>query len=56
MGFPEIGTVRLSELKDVVKIAGRCGLGIERDKFFVATKPLSEYAELARSHQRIVPK
>ncbi|MEE3504350.1 DUF2958 domain-containing protein [Acidiphilium acidophilum] len=56
MGFPEIGTGRLSELQDVVKIAGRWGVGIERDKFFVATKPLSEYAELARTHRRIVLK
>ena len=44
MGFPELGSVRLSELESV---RGRLGLGIERDLFFEAKYPLIVYAEAA---------
>ena len=45
MGFPELGYVRLSELKGV---KGRLGLGIERDLHFEGRFPISVYAEAAR--------
>jgi len=44
MGFPELGSVRLSELASV---KGPLGLVIERDLHFVAQKTLGEYAEEA---------
>ncbi|MGO9547087.1 MAG: DUF2958 domain-containing protein [Rhodomicrobium sp.] len=44
MGFPEFGTVRLSELES---FRGRCGLGIERDKYFEAMAPISRYIDAA---------
>ena len=37
MGFPELGSVSLSEL---AAIRGRLGLPVERDVFFTANKPL----------------
>jgi hypothetical protein len=43
-GYPELGSVRLSELESV---RGRLGLGIERDLFFEAKYPLIVYAEAA---------
>jgi len=49
MGFPEFGTVRLSEL---ASIKGKLGVGIERDRHFKAYKPISAYIE-ARAHQRL---
>lgn len=51
MGFPELGSVSLSELESV---KGRLGLGIERDLYFKARFPLSVYAEAAREAQAIV--
>lgn len=45
LGFPELGSVRLSE---IATARGRLGLGVERDLYFVADKPLSAYAEEAR--------
>lgn len=51
MGCPELGSVRVSELEEY---KGRLGIGIERDVHFEADKTLSEYAEEARMHQRIV--
>jgi len=51
MGFPELGTVRISELES---LKGPLGLGVERDIHFKATKHLSEYAEEARRAERIV--
>jgi len=45
MGFPELGSVRLSELQS---LKGPGGLGIERDLYFTADKTLSAYAEEAR--------
>ena len=49
-GFPELGYVRLSELSVV---AGRLGLGIERDLSFKGLFPISVYAEAARTLERI---
>ena|SRR5689334_11124998 len=45
MGFPELGSVRLSELNS---LRGKRGLGVERDAHFIADKTLSEYAHAAR--------
>ena len=42
MGFPEFGTVRLSELES---FRGPCGLRIERDRFFKAKAPISRYID-----------
>jgi hypothetical protein len=50
MGFPEFGTVSLSEL---ASIKGRLGLGIERDLYFEADKPISAYIEEAMKLGRI---
>ena len=44
MGFPELGSVRLSE---ITSVRGLLGLSIERDFYFEAEKPLSQYAEEA---------
>ena len=44
MGFPELGSVSLAELRS---IRGKLGLRVERDRHFAATKPLSAYAEEA---------
>ena len=50
-GFPELGSVRLSELE---AFDGRLGLGIERDLHFEAKAPLSHYAKAARKAGCIV--
>jgi hypothetical protein len=50
MGFPELGSVRLSELESV---RGPFGLSVERDLAFLADKTLSAYAEDARRHGMI---
>lgn len=50
MGFPELGTVSLSELASVT---GPGGLRIERDLHFTAEKTLSAYADEARRLSRI---
>jgi hypothetical protein len=50
MGFPELGSVRLSELESV---RGRLGLGIERDLYFEAKYPLLVYAEAASEAEMI---
>lgn len=44
MGFPEFGTVRISELEG---FTGAAGLRIERDKFFTAKSPISRYIDAA---------
>ena len=44
LGFPELGDVSLAELG---ALRGKLGLKVERDLHFVATKPLSAYAEEA---------
>jgi hypothetical protein len=45
VGFPELGSVRLSELASV---RSKFGLPVERDEHFVPNKPLSGYAAEAR--------
>ena len=50
MGFPEFGTVSLSEL---ASIKSRIGLGIERDLHFTAAKPISAYIDEASKLKRI---
>lgn len=47
MGFPELGSVRISEIEE---ISGKLGLPVERDLHFVPTKTLSAYADEARQH------
>ncbi|KTQ95036.1 transposase [Aureimonas ureilytica] len=51
MGCPELGSVRLSEIQSV---RGRMGLPVERDLWFTADKPISEYAAAAHAAGRIV--
>ncbi len=51
LGFPELGTVSLEELK---RLRGKLGLPIERDNGFTATAPLSAYADAARAAGRIL--
>ncbi len=50
MGFPELGYVSLTELRN---IRLRFGLGIERDTGFRAKKTIGEYASEARQAQEI---
>lgn len=51
MGFPEFGTVSLSEL---ASYRNRLGLGIERDLHFKAQGPISAYIAAASNAGRIV--
>jgi hypothetical protein len=51
MGFPEFGTVSLTEL---AAVRGRLGLGIVRDLYFTARGPISAYIEAANKADRIV--
>ncbi|MCP3381245.1 DUF2958 domain-containing protein [Bradyrhizobium sp. CCGUVB4N] len=51
MGFPEFGTVSLTEL---AAYCGRFGLGIERDLHFKARGPISRYIEAANKADCIV--
>lgn len=51
LGYPELGYVSLAEISAV---KGPLGLPVERDRNFVADKPLSAYAEEARAHGGIV--
>lgn len=50
MGFPELGSVSITEL---TSIAGLFGLKIERDLHFTAKRTLSAYAEEASRISRI---
>lgn len=50
MGFPELGSVSLSE---IASVRGPLGLHIERDQQFKPTKRLSVYAHEARQFDRI---
>lgn len=52
MGFPEQGHVCVTELAAIRLMGG--ALRIERDLYWRANKPLSEYARLARFAGRIV--
>lgn len=45
MGYPELGSVRISEIESV---RGRLGLPVERDRHFTPRHTLSVYAEAAR--------
>jgi hypothetical protein len=49
-GFPELGSVRLSEISEV---RGPGGLTIERDRHFQACKSILAYADDARRSRRI---
>ena len=51
LGYPELGTVRISELEAV---RGKIGLPIERDQHFTANRPLSAYARDAMRTGSIV--
>lgn len=51
LGEPEFGYVNLAEL---VAVHGKLGRPIERDLHFDADKPISAYADDARSHRHIV--
>ena len=44
MGFPELGSVRISELESV---RGPLGLPVERDFSFAPNRTLSQYADAA---------
>lgn len=44
MSYPELGSVRISELESV---RGKLGLPVERDRFFAPTHTLSVYARAA---------
>lgn len=50
LGMPELSTVRLSEL---ASIRGPRNLPVERDLYFTARRPLSEYARLAQENGSI---
>ncbi len=50
LGFPELGTVRISELES---LRGPMGLAIERDLYIIPSKLLAEYASEARNAGRI---
>jgi hypothetical protein len=51
LGCPELGYVSLTELRSV---RGKLGLPIECDLHFEADKPISAYADEARSRGHIV--
>jgi len=46
LGSPELGYVHLSELS---ALRGPFGLSVERDRYFVADRPISAYARDARA-------
>lgn len=50
MGYPELGSVRISELESV---RGKLGLPVEHDLHFKADKPMSSYADAARKAECI---
>lgn len=50
MGFPELGSVSISEIESV---RGKLGLPIERDLHFAPVKTLSAFAAEARAHGAI---
>ena len=51
LGCPELGYVSITELASV---RGRLGLPVERDLYFTANRPLSEYAAEAHRRGRVV--
>ncbi|WP_143279725.1 DUF2958 domain-containing protein [Bradyrhizobium diazoefficiens] len=50
LGCPELGYVSLTE---ITELRGKLGLPVERDKHFVADRPISAYAAEARRAGRI---
>ena len=50
LGYPELGSVRLSE---IASVRGKLGLPVERDHYFEADRLLSAYTEAARNLGRI---
>lgn len=50
LGFPELGTVSLTEL---CELRGALGLPVERDLHVTLDRATREYADLAAQHQRI---
>lgn len=51
LGFPELGSVRLSE---ILSVRGALELPVERDQHFKADKSIYDYAEAALQAGRIV--
>jgi hypothetical protein len=51
LGYPELGSVRLTEIE---ALRGNLRLPVERDEHFYAYGPLSAYAAAARRAERIV--
>ena len=51
LGFPELGYVRLSEIR---RLRGVLGLPVERDRYFKAKKCLLDYAKDAREAGQIM--
>lgn len=52
-GFPELGSVRISEMEAMKRVHSRLGVGIERDLYFKPDKTISEYANEAMQRHRI---
>ena len=50
IGMPSLGTVRLSDLAGIV---GPRKLPLQRDRYFQAVRPLSEYVRLAQENGAI---
>lgn len=50
LGYPELGWCSLEEM---TALRGKLGLPVERDRTFVPDKPLSVYADEARTAGRI---
>ncbi|WP_426128594.1 DUF2958 domain-containing protein [Pararhizobium sp. PWRC1-1] len=51
VGFPELGSVLLSE---IASVRGRLGLRVERDLAFKADRPISAYARASTAVRAIV--
>jgi Protein of unknown function (DUF2958) len=51
LGCPELGHVSLIEQ---LSVRGKLGLPVERDRHFEADKPISAYADEARSRAHIL--
>ena len=50
LGFPELGYCSLAEIR---ALRGPLGLPVERDQHFIADRPLSAYADVARDRGHI---
>ncbi|MBH1449356.1 DUF2958 domain-containing protein [Stenotrophomonas maltophilia] len=50
IGMPALGTIRLSDLADIV---GPRKMRVRRNRYFRATRPLSEYVRLAQENDSI---